>query len=442
MASRCPGAHAEDVEDALVIGSGPAGLACAAELRRRRVRATVLERGPCTGAAWAGRYDALRFNTCRWHSALPGVPFPRSYGWFARRDQYVAYLREYAERRHVPVRHDTAVIRLDPLASGGWTVTTNRGPVTARHVIVATGLFHTPAFPPWQGRTTFRGNLIHAAQYRNPDPFVGQRVLVVGAGSTGLEIAYQLARDGASRVMLAVRTPPNILLRVLGGLPGDLPLPLFLRLPSPIVDRMLMTLQALVVGDLSAHGLGKPVEGPLAGIQRRGAGTAIIDREVIEAIRDGAVRVVAAVDRLICDGAVLADGTAVTVDSVIAATGYRTGLQDLVGHLGVLDDRGMPRDGLGAEVLPGLRFVGFVFRPGLPRFVGHCARQVAGEVARSASPVGQPRRPHVRLLGQQRRQFRTAAHRQLREDRLDVAAEGLGGDPDPARDLRGGHAGQ
>ncbi|MGV0714329.1 NAD(P)/FAD-dependent oxidoreductase [Mycolicibacterium sp. XJ662] len=369
------------MDDALVIGSGPAGLACAAELRRHRVAVTVLERGACTGAAWAGRYDALRFNTSRWYSALPGAPFPRSHGWFPSRDQYVAYLQQYGEQRRVPVRHNTAVSRLDPVSSGGWALTTNRGPLTARHVIVATGLFHTPAIPPWHGRKEFRGKLIHAAQYLHPRPFVGQRVLVVGAGSTGLEIAYQLVRGGASRVLLAVRTPPNILPRVLGGLPGDLPLPLFLQLPSRFVDPMLMALQGLVIGDLSDRGLAKPVEGPLAGLRRRGAGTAIVDREVVEAIRDGSIPVVAAVNRLIGDGAVLADGTNVAVDAVIAATGYRTGLPDLVGHLGVLDDRGMPRDGRGAEVLPGLRFVGFVFRPGLTRFVGHCARRVAKEVA-------------------------------------------------------------
>lgn len=373
------------MEDALVIGSGPAGLACAAELRRCGVRASVLERGARTGAAWAGRYDALRFNTCRWNSALPGAPFPRRFGWFPSRDQYVGYLQDYADRRHVPVRHDTAVSHLDPVPSGGWTLATNRGPLAARHVVVATGVFHTPVVPAWQGRDEFRHNIIHAAHYRDSDPFVGQRVLVVGAGSTGMEIAYQLARGGASRVMLAVRTPPNILLRVVGGLPGDLPLPLFLRLPSAMVDRVLMALQGSVIGDLSAHGLRRPVEGPLAGLKRRGAGTAIVDREVVDAIRDGSIRVVAAVDRLARDGAVLADGTEVTADSVIAATGYRTGLPELVGHLGVLDDRGMPRDGQGAEVLPGLRFVGFVFRPGLPRFVGHCARRVAREVA--AQPV-------------------------------------------------------
>lgn len=79
----------------LVIGSGPSGLTCAARLQRRGAHVTVLERGNRTGQAWASRYDALRFNTSRRHSAFTGRPFPREYGQFPTRDQYVDYLVDY-----------------------------------------------------------------------------------------------------------------------------------------------------------------------------------------------------------------------------------------------------------------------------------------------------------------------------------------------------------
>ena len=91
--------------DVIVIGSGPAGLSSAADLVARGVPTTVLERGSGIGAAWSARYDALRFNTGRLHSALHGAPFPREYGQFPTRDQYVAYLRGYAQRRSVEVEH-------------------------------------------------------------------------------------------------------------------------------------------------------------------------------------------------------------------------------------------------------------------------------------------------------------------------------------------------
>jgi cation diffusion facilitator CzcD-associated flavoprotein CzcO len=190
-------------------------------------------------------------------------------------------------------------------------------------------------------------------------------------------------------VRLSVRSAPNILLRTIGGLPADLPVPLFLRLPTAWVDRLLMFMQRRVIGDLSDRGLAAPTEGPISQLMRRGAGTAIVDREVIDAIRNGAIEVVQAVKRVNAGGAVLADGSHVDVDTIIEATGYSTGLVDLVGHLGVLDAREMPLDGEGGEVAPGLRFVGFLYRPGLTGYVGHTARRVAREIA--GSPTSAPR---------------------------------------------------
>lgn len=367
--------------DVVAVGSGPAGLACAAELVARGVPVTVLERGAGIGAAWSGRYDALRFNTCRLHSALPGAPFPREFGQFPTRDQYVTYLHDYARRRGVPVELGVAVTHLTAGEEGGWLLETSQGVRRADHVVVATGIFNRPRAADWPGRDEFRGTLLHGAGYRNAAPFRDQDVLVVGAGSTGLELAYDLATGGARRVRLSVRTPPNILLRTVGGLPGDLPVPLFLRLPQRPVDGLLKLLQRVVVGDLSAHGLPRPAEGPIAQLRRRGAGTAVVDREVVDAVRSGAIQVVPAVERLTSSGAVLADGSRVDVDAVVEATGYSTGLAELVGHLGVLDEREMPRDGEGAEVAPGLRFLGYVYRPGLTGYVGRAARRAAREIA-------------------------------------------------------------
>ncbi|WP_324277902.1 NAD(P)/FAD-dependent oxidoreductase [Blastococcus brunescens] len=308
-------------------------------------------------------------------------PVPREFGQFPTRDQYVAYLRHYAERRGVRVEHGVEVTRLQPAVGGGWQVRTNQGERRADHVVVATGVFNRPKPADWPGRDEFRGTLLHAVAYRNAAPFQGRDVLVVGAGSTGFEVAHELATHGARRVRLSVRTAPNILLRMMGGLPADLPVPLFLHLPTAWVDRLLLFMQRRVIGDLSAHGLRPPTEGPISQLLRRGAGTAVVDREVVDAIRSGAFEVVPAVERLDPDGAVLADGKRVDVDTIIEATGYSTGLAELVGHLGVLDDRELPLDGEGAEVAPGLRFVGFVPRPGITGYVGHAARRVGREIA-------------------------------------------------------------
>ncbi|WP_298585282.1 NAD(P)/FAD-dependent oxidoreductase [uncultured Kocuria sp.] len=367
----------------LVLGAGPAGLATAAELGALGVPATVLERGPQPGAAWTGRYDALRFNTSRRHSALPGAPFPREYGQFPTRDQYIAYLQRYAAGRGLAVETGVEVCGIRP-DSGGWCVRTSAGERHAEHVVVATGALNRPKLPAWAAEDAFDGEVLHASAYRNPAPFAGRTVLVAGAGTSGMEIAHQLAAGGARRVLLAVRTPPNILLRELHGLPGDLPVPLLLRLPDALVDRLLFALQRRTVGDLSAYGLPRPTEGAMASIRSRGVTPAIVDAEVLDEIRSGAIECVPAVAGLDGDSVLLAGGRREPADAVIAATGYRTGLEDLVGGLGVLDDRGLPRDGTGSEVAPGLRFVGYVFRPGLTGYVGTIAKRVAREIAATA----------------------------------------------------------
>ncbi len=369
------------MDEVLVIGSGPAGLATAAELIRRGVPATVLERGDRPAAAWASRYDGLRFNTSRWWSCLPGAPFPRDFGWFPTRDQYVDYLDDYAARHHVPVRTGIEVERIDPAPGGRWRVRTATDLLTVKHVVVATGLAHTPVTPAWATGTDFTGSVVHSAAYRNAEPYQDRRVLVVGAGSSGTEIAHELVVGGARQVLMSVRRPPNVLLRASGGLPSDLLVPLFMRLPVRLVDGMLARVQRLTVGDLTPYGLPPSEEGTIAALQARGGGNAVVDREAIEAIRDGSITIVPAVVALERTGAVLADGDRVGVDDVVLATGYSTSLEPMVGHLGVLDERGLPLVADGGEAAPGLRFVGYVYRPGITGYAGRLARRLAVEMA-------------------------------------------------------------
>ena len=180
----------------VVIGAGPAGLASAAELRRRGVPAVVLERGDGIATSWRGRYDRLRLNTSRWFSQLPGRRYARGTGDLplARRGRR---LPRGLRARQRPRRAPEHVERIDPDGEG-WVVRTSAGDVPAEQVVVAAGYEHTPFVPDVARPRALPRQLLHAAEYRNPVPFRDRDVLVVGPGCSGMEIAYDLAEGGAA----------------------------------------------------------------------------------------------------------------------------------------------------------------------------------------------------------------------------------------------------
>ena len=376
----------------VVIGAGPAGLASAAELGRRGIAVTVLEQSDAIAASWRGRYDKLRLNSSRPFSKLPGERYARGTPIFPSRDQLVGYLEGYAARNGVQVRLGTRLERIDR-NGGGWVLRTSTGDLLAEQVIVAAGYEHTPIIPDWPGLDRFEKRFIHSGEYRNPKSFRGADVLVVGPGSSGMEIAYDLVEGGAARVRLAVRTPPNILIRSPIGPPLA---NLFRRLPPERADAFMRKVREREVGDLTEFGLPVPDEGVFARLRRLSVAPAIVDKEVIQAIRDRRIEIVGAVESLDESGVTLAGGNRIDPDAVVAATGYRPGLEPLVGHLGVLNERGAPHAPQGQEAAPGLRFVGY--QP-LPAHIGHMGREAkraAKEIAAAMNGSGAARPVWVR----------------------------------------------
>ncbi|GHH68915.1 monooxygenase [Streptomyces sulfonofaciens] len=372
-----------------VIGGGPGGLAAAHALRARGIRAVVLERSPGVGAAWRGHYDRLRLHTTRRMSALPGLPIPRAHGRWVARDDVVRYLEQYAEHHRLEIVTGVEVFRVERTGSDDgdrWLLRASGGrELLASAVVVATGYNHTPHLPDWPGRDAYRGELLHARSYRNASPYAGKDVLVVGVGNTGAEIAVDLVEGGAARVRLAVRTAPHIVRRSTAGWPAQATGILCRRLPVAVVDLLARALAALSVPDLAAHGLPRPRTG-LYTRARQGA-IPVQDTGLIDAVRKGLVEPVAAVESFEDHKVVLADGTLVAPDAVIAATGYRRALEDLVGHLGVLDERGLPRvhGPRSARHAPGLYFTGFTTPlSGSLRELARDARRIGRTVARAA----------------------------------------------------------
>jgi putative flavoprotein involved in K+ transport len=385
-------------EQVVVVGAGAAGLAVAAMLRRGGVEPLMLERTDRVGSSWRSRYDSLRLNTPRFTSTLPGYRMPRRYGRWPGRDDVVEYLDEYARRELLRIQFGTELKRIERgdagMAEGGasaprWLLDTSEGEIAAPFVVLATGHDAKPKLPEWPGRAEFGGELIHSAAYRNPEPFRGKEVLVVSSRNTGSEIAFELASGDDCRVWVSMRTPPNVFPREWLGYPLNYTTVLLDRLPNAVIDQSGFLIQRMIYGDLAEHGIPRAPQGVQSETKQRHV-SALIDAGFVGALKQGKLELVAAVERFDGTEAVLVDGTRLRPQAVIAATGYERNLPAIVGHLGVLDEFGVPA--LNGKQLrfrehpqaPGLFFNGYyASAAGQLRFMRTDGRRIARAITRA-----------------------------------------------------------
>lgn len=372
----------------VVVGGGASGLSAAAALTRRGIAAVVLEQDAQLGGTWARRYEALHLHTVRGFSGLAHFPIPSRYPTYLSRDGVVAYLEEYA--RHFALRIVTGTtvqrIRSRSMPPRGWSIEIAGGDEWhGRVVAIATGQYRQPLIPPWGGRDSYPGRLAHSATYLNASPYVGQRVLVVGAGNSGAEIATDLSYHGAAYVAVSVRTPPPVVPRDPFGLPVQRTSILLSALPPAVANRLGWATARLALGDLTRYGMPSGDFAPYT--TKR---IPLIDVGFVRALKQGRVEVRPALERLTPTGAVFADGTSEPFDAIIAATGYTTGLESLVDASDVLDERGEPRGTSGEPTAqPGLYFVGFTHSLRGHLFeANRASRRLARNVARYLTSPG------------------------------------------------------
>ena len=370
--------------DAVVIGAGPAGLAAAAELQKVGYSVVVIDAADGVGSSWSKHYDRLHLHTSRTMSSLPGRPMPRRYGRWVARDDFRAYLADYAKAEKLDVRLGVTAGSVSK-TDDRWTVDTSIGALAADVVVVATGYNHTAKIPDWPGLSDYTGRVIHSSEYRNPAALNARDVLVVGPGNSGAEIAADLAGAGVG-VRLAVRTPPNIVRRQVLGIPTQSLTLSTYPLPTKVADRVARGMQILTVGDLSKYGLSKPPRGMFSQ-QAEDDVTPTIDVGLIDALRAGSITVVGAVESFTADSVRLADGTSVSPELVLVATGFQRGLEPLVGDLGVIAPGGRPLINAD-EQLPGLEGLFFL---GYSNPITGNIRQVAIDARKIARRSARPR---------------------------------------------------
>jgi putative flavoprotein involved in K+ transport len=343
--------------DVVIVGAGAAGLSAAAALKRRGIEAVVLEQNPRVGGTWARRYDRLHLHTVRGFSGLAHYGIPRRFPKYLSRDEFVAYLNEYAD--HFGLRiiagFEAHKIAKDPHASESWKISTSGDTWRARAVVIATGQYRIPIPPHWPGVEIYKGQLLHSESYSKPSPFAGKRVLVVGAGNSGTEIATDVAENGAAFVALSIRTAPAIVPRDPFGMPVQRTGILLNLLPAPVADRFGRLTSRIVLGDLTKYGFRRAEWGPFSSKR-----VPVIDVGFVKALKQGLVKIRPALARLTATEAVFADGSAEPFDAIIAATGFSTGLDQLLDAKEALNESGEPKGASGnPTACPGLFFIGF-----------------------------------------------------------------------------------
>jgi putative flavoprotein involved in K+ transport len=314
----------------VIIGGGQSGLAGAFAVRDAGMRPVLLEAGDRTVGSWPDYYDSLTLFSPARYSGFPGAPFPGDPDRYPTRGEVVTYLEKLALGLDSDIHTGTRATAVETI-DRGFVVRTDTGQeFHAAGVISAGGSFTNPHLPQIPG--DYSGELLHVAQYRDPQLYDGQRVVVVGAGNSAIQVGYELAQ--VAKVTLAVRRPVQFVPQIRCG------------------RDMHYWLHTLRLDLLPPSVLSRLFHGTLVfdtGIYRNALTSGLLDQRPMFTRFDG-------------DHVVWADGTHEQVDTVVLATGYRPNVSYLNG-LGALDATGMPLHKRGISLThQGLAYLGLEFQ--------------------------------------------------------------------------------
>ena len=284
----------------------------ARQLQRRSLDSVVLEQAS-TGHVWAEHYDGLRLHTLKAVSALPCLGMPDRLPDFPSGPQVRDYLVEYRRHFDIEVREGVRVHSAQR-DDRTWLLRTDAGDLRTPVLVAATGIWSRPVRPDIPGLSRFPGQVVHSADYRNPAPFAGRRVLVIGAGNSGCEISAGLGGVAGS-VSLSVRSNvlfvprPDSAVRSRVGASVLRLAPR--RVASWLVDR--------VRHDHTDIGLPPPA-------RHSAENYPVVGDELPDAVRTGKVEIVGGVRAFDGDEVRYDDGSSARIDDVVLATGFRPAL--------------------------------------------------------------------------------------------------------------------
>lgn len=322
----------------LVIGAGPAGIVSGYYLQQAGIAYEIVDRATVIASTWANLYPSLRLNTTRYFSHMPGQKFPKRYGLFPSGRQYHEYVESFVKRNKLNISLGVEITRVAP-EDGGWRVESNRGVSWHPVVIVATGRFNNPYRADIPGLDTFTGTLIHAQEYHEASPFKDKRVMVIGSGPSGVDIAIDIGEQNAPErpALLSMRT--GIVLRrryPLGASKHGWVLATR-WLPDRVKTPFLNYVEKMGFPASATRGIKAPQPDAVSGA------VAVRGPELVHAVRRGHVICVEGPERINPTSVTLSDGTTHEVDAIVLSTGYRPCLSCLDESIRIVpDSQGWP----------------------------------------------------------------------------------------------------
>ncbi|KAE8727604.1 putative indole-3-pyruvate monooxygenase YUCCA10 [Hibiscus syriacus] len=312
-------------EPVIIVGAGSSGLAMAACLYHHSIPYIILEREDCSASLWKKyTYDRLHLHLDKQFCQLPHMSFPDTYPRFISKHQFISYLDDYVSRFKIsPLYRRTVESAEFNEATGKWTVKARSfgsGEVEefiGKFLVVASGETTNPFTPEIEGLDAFPGDVLHSTQFRNGKAFKNRKVLVVGSGNSGMEIAIELANHGAE-TSLVVRSPVHILSKdmIYWGLI------LLKYIPVNMVDALLVMLSKLVYGDLTKYGIRRPEEGPLSMKDAYGK-YPVLDLGTCQKIKSGEIQVLPGISIIRGNEVVFDNGETHPFDTIVFCTGFK-----------------------------------------------------------------------------------------------------------------------
>lgn len=308
--------------DAAIIGAGPSGLILARQLADKGANFKVFERHHEVGGIWdidapnSPMYESAHFISSRTLSGFPDFPMPDNYPDYPNHRQLLAYIKSYADefklRQHI--QFNTAVTSAAQDENGLWQINLNNGEVVqSRYLICANGVTWEANQAQWPGQ--FNGEIRHSVSYRSADEFKGKRVLIVGAGNSGVDIACDAA-FAADQAFLSVRRGYYFMPKHIMGKPSDVFNEEGPKLPLKLKQPIFAGLLHLINGDMSRYGLPKPDHKVFQTHP-------ILNTQILHYLGHGDCIAKADIQRFDGDDVVFSDGSREQIDLVITATGYK-----------------------------------------------------------------------------------------------------------------------